>query len=161
MASNLDIAALRKLADAVKQAPNRAYRCVAENALSDFIADAECGIVYALLDAAEERDRLATNERMMMGRISGYDECPEDPVAAVMHVADCFDHMTGIVAMVAPDRDRLRAQRDALLTALEPIVWQLESAQRSTAPAFFKGFQMNDTESGALLRSIAAAKETP
>ena len=55
----------------------------------------------------------------------------------------------------------LRAQRDALLTALEPIVGQLESAQRSTAPAFLKGFTMNDTESGALLRAIAAAKETP
>lgn len=110
--SDLDLAALRKLADAVKQAPNRAYRCVAENALSDAVADAECGIVDALLDAAEERDRL-------------------------------------------------RSQRDALLAALEPIVWQLESAQRSTAPAFLKGFTMNDTESGALLRAIAAAKETP
>lgn len=55
----------------------------------------------------------------------------------------------------------MRAQRDALLAALEPIVGQLESAQRSTAPAFLKGFTMNDTESGALLRAIAAAKETP
>ena len=51
--ADLDIAALRKLADAVKQAPNRAYRCVAENALSDAVADAECGIVYALLAIAE------------------------------------------------------------------------------------------------------------
>lgn len=59
----------------------------------------------------------------------------------------------------AEERDRLRSQRDALLAALEPIVWQLESAQRSTAPAFFKGFQMNDTESGALLCAIAAAKK--
>ena len=54
----------------------------------------------------------------------------------------------------------LLQERDALLAALEPIVWQLESAQRSTAPAFLKGFTMNDTESGALLRAIAAAKET-
>lgn len=65
------------------------------------------------------------------------------------------------IRAASDELDRLRAQRDALLAALEPIVWQLESAQRSTAPAFLKGFQMNDTESGALLRAIAAAKETP
>lgn len=73
----------------------------------------------ALLRAAEERERMATNERMMMARLSGYDECPEDPVAAVMHVADCFDAMTGACVQQVQERDRLRAQRDALVAVLE------------------------------------------
>lgn len=97
----------------------------------------------ALLDAAEERDSLR----------------------AAAEIGERIDatHMDRMVeiASLREERDRLRTRRDELLAALEPIVWQLESAQRSTAPAFLKGFAMNDTESGALLRAIAAAKETP
>jgi hypothetical protein len=98
--------------------------------------------IWARLDAAEERDSLR----------------------AAAEIGERIDatHMDRMVeiASLREERDRLRTQRDELLAALEPIVWQLESAQRSTAPAFFKGFAMNDTESGALLRAIAAAKET-
>lgn len=68
----------------------------------------------ALLDAAEERDRLLTNQQMIMGRIGGYDECPDDPVAAVMHVADCFDLTTGVAAMVVSDRDAWKHKANSL-----------------------------------------------
>ena len=94
------------------------------------------------LDIAALRDRITNYRAVKWPSMS----LPIDGVQTLLDAAE--------------ERDRLRAQRDALLAALEPIVWQLESAQRSTAPAFLKGFQMNDTESGALLRAIAAAKET-
>lgn len=84
-----------------------------------------------------------------------------DPWATIEERHGAISPHVDALLDAAEERDRLRTQRDALLAALEPIVWQLESAQRSTAPAFLKGFQMNDTESGALLRAIAAKKETP
>lgn len=155
MASNLDIAALRER-----------YRQLLGDGATERWHDFgdqryEASYAFSMKGADWKLAAVAVNALpALLHAVDGRRQPPNDGGASthdLEHPHDCEE-----LQRCSVENERLRAQRDALLAALEPIVWQLESAQRSTAPAFFKGFTMNDTESGALLRAIAAAKkETP